>query len=222
MFLDTVQSISSRALGYNMPEMLALAKSDEMAHLIANRTSLGLYPPKNWPDLLERAYANVAPKGFTYVTTTMCGSCSVEGSFKYAFMARAARDREGGQAGLPTQEELDSCMLNMSPGTKNYAILSLQDGFHGTLLGSLSATRFGKIRKVDIPAFDWPAAKPPAYKYPLHENEAFNRQTDIESLEDIKAKIAAWKQKGSEVVAIVFEPFLSAGGDHQISAWYAN
>jgi 4-aminobutyrate aminotransferase / (S)-3-amino-2-methylpropionate transaminase len=95
MFLDTVQSISSRALGYNMPEMHKLAKSDEMAHYLSNRTSLGLYPPKNWPNLLQRAYKNVAPKGFNYVTTTMCGSCAVEGAMKYAFMAHAARDRGG-------------------------------------------------------------------------------------------------------------------------------
>ena len=56
MFLDTVQSISSRALGYNMPEMHALAGTKEMAHYLSNRTSLGLYPPKNWPNLLRRAY----------------------------------------------------------------------------------------------------------------------------------------------------------------------
>ena len=110
--LDTVQSISSRALGYNQPEMLALAGTKEMAHYLANRTSLGLYPPKNWPELLNRAYTQVAPKGFTYVTTTMCGSCAVEGAFKYAFMGRAARDRAGGLGELPTHEEMTSCMLN--------------------------------------------------------------------------------------------------------------
>ena len=52
MFLDTVQNISSRALGYNQPEILELARSERMAHLLANRTSLGLYPPKDWSDLV--------------------------------------------------------------------------------------------------------------------------------------------------------------------------
>lgn len=52
MFLDTVQSISSRALGYNMPEMHEVARSDEMAYYLSNRTALGLYPPKNWANLL--------------------------------------------------------------------------------------------------------------------------------------------------------------------------
>jgi 4-aminobutyrate aminotransferase/(S)-3-amino-2-methylpropionate transaminase len=65
----------------------------------------------------------------------------------------------------------------------------LKNGFHGTLLGSLSATRYGGIRKVDIPAFDWPQAEPPAYRYPLEDNEEFNTQTENESLADIKAKI---------------------------------
>ena len=34
------------------------------------------------------------------------------------------------------------------------------------------------IRKVDIPAFDWPMAEPPAYKYPLEDNAEFNKQTE--------------------------------------------
>lgn len=52
MYLDTVQNISSRALGYNQPEMLELAMSKQMATLTTNRTALGLYPPKDWNDLV--------------------------------------------------------------------------------------------------------------------------------------------------------------------------
>ena len=52
LFLDTVQNISSRALGYNQPEILELAQSKKMAHLTTNRTALGLYPPKEWDELV--------------------------------------------------------------------------------------------------------------------------------------------------------------------------
>ena len=67
MFLDTVQHISSRALGYNMPKMLELAKSKQMAHYLANRPALGLYPPKDWENLIEKAFMDVAPPGMSNV-----------------------------------------------------------------------------------------------------------------------------------------------------------
>ena len=52
MYLDTVMNISSRALGYNQPEMLELSQSKRMAHLMTNRTALGLYPPRDWNELV--------------------------------------------------------------------------------------------------------------------------------------------------------------------------
>jgi len=63
MYLDTVQNISSRALGYNQPEILELCQSKKMAHLMTNRTALGLYPPREWDDLVDRAFMDVAPEG---------------------------------------------------------------------------------------------------------------------------------------------------------------
>lgn len=115
---------------------------------------------------------SVKPKGFNYVSTMMCGSCSVEGSYKLAFMA-LARKLRGGKTF--TQKDLDSCMCNEAPGSPNFAILSFKSGFHGRLLGSLSSSRTKAVHKVDIPAFDWPAAEPPRYKYPLKENEDYNK-----------------------------------------------
>ena len=110
-YLDTVQNISSRALGYNQPEILELAQSKEMAHLMCNRTALGLYPPTQWIDLVQRAFMDVAPPGLDNVQAAMCGSCAVEGAFKFAFMARAAA-RRGGFDVLPTAEELCSAIEN--------------------------------------------------------------------------------------------------------------
>ena len=100
----------------------------------------------------------------------MCGSCAVEGTYKFAFMARSAAKR-GGSHIAPTQEELCSAIENQQPGSPPYGILSFKNGFHGTMLGSLSTTRntnkIGSYRKVDIPAFDWPMAEPPSYRYPV-------------------------------------------------------
>jgi len=38
---------------------------------------------------------DVAPAGLPNVQATMCGSCAVEGTFKFAFMARSAAKRGG-------------------------------------------------------------------------------------------------------------------------------
>ena len=85
-----------------------------------------------------------------------------------------------------------------------------------------STTRTNPLHKLDFPAFDWPAADPPRYKYPLAENAEYNRQQDEQSLADVRAKIAQWKEeKGQEVVAIILEPIMSEGGDNQISAEFA-
>lgn len=109
----------------------------------------------------------------------MCGSCAVEGAFKFSFMGRGAAKR-GGTHIEPSDDELHSCLKNSLPGSPNYGILSFKNGFHGTMLGSLSTTRnmsrIGSFRKVDIPAFDWPAAEAPQYRYPVDtpENIEYN------------------------------------------------
>ena len=81
----------------------------------------------------------------------------------------------GGSHVEPSDEELSSCLANQLPGSPDYGILSFKNGFHGTMLGALSTTRnmsrIGSFRKVDIPAFDWPAAVAPQYRYPLDDPE---------------------------------------------------
>ena len=42
-------------------------QSKEMAHLMTNRTALGLYPPRNWDDLVQKAFMDVAPAGLNNV-----------------------------------------------------------------------------------------------------------------------------------------------------------
>ena len=113
-------------------------------------------------------------------------------------------------------------MLNQQPGSPNYSILSLKSGFHGRLFGALSATRTNPLHKVDFPSFDWPAAEPPRYKYPLADNVEYNAAQDAASLADVRSKIAEWKtEKNSDVCAIIVEPIMSEGGDNQLSAQYA-
>jgi 4-aminobutyrate aminotransferase/(S)-3-amino-2-methylpropionate transaminase len=118
----------------------------------------------------------VAPPGMDRVTTAMCGTCANEGAYKVAIMTYA-NNKRGVDVG-PTELELCSCMSNQAPGSPDYAIMSLKSGFHGRLLGALSSSRTPTSYKVDIPAFDWPAAQNPIYMYPLEDNSEYNRAQD--------------------------------------------
>ncbi len=220
--LDVWTSIGTNAMGYNHPRMLAAADDELMQRTLATRTGVGIFPIKEQQQLNEEAFMAVAPPGMERVTAAMCGTCANEGAYKIAMMAYANRKNGGGELFEPTPEELCSCLLNQAPGSPNYAILSLNQGFHGRMLGALSTSRVNPVHKLDMPAFDWPAAKNPVYKYPLEENVEYNAEQDRISLEDVAAKIEQWKvEKGSEVVAVVIEPIQSEGGDNYISNEYA-
>ena len=107
--------------------------------------------------MLDEAFMAVAPKGMTRVGAAMCGSCSVESAFKHACIAYA-QNRRGGMSVSPSEEEMSSCMMNQTPGSPDFSILSFNMAFHGRMFGSLSTTRTKAVHKIDMPAFDWPAA----------------------------------------------------------------
>ena len=216
-YLDMFCAIASIGLGYNHPVMLAKTQDVAVQHQMVTRAGIGVHPEKNYIDVCKRAFIDVAPKGLNKVITQMCGSCANEAAFKYAFMCYEANKR-GGLSFEPSQEDLDSCACNIGPGSPNLGILSFKSGFHGRLFGSLSATRTKAMFKLHLPAFDWPAAEPPRYKYPLADNQEYNEAQDDASIADVRHVIAQWKaEKGCEVAAVCIEPVMSEGGDNYIS-----
>jgi len=52
-------------------------------------------------------------------------------------------------------------------------------------LGALSTTHSKYIHKIDIPAFDWPVASFPCYRYPLEENKRENDAEDKRCLAEV-------------------------------------
>jgi len=167
-------SIACIGLGYNHPALLETSRSDLMKTFVVNRTGLGINPPKEYAEIHQQAFMDVAPAGMTRCSGAMCGSCSVEAAFKHALIS-FAQARRGGMDVMPNEEELASCLDNEAPGAPKTSIMSLNSGFHGRLIGALSATRTNPLHKVGFPAFDWPAAEPPRYKYPLAENVEYNK-----------------------------------------------
>lgn len=145
----------------------------------------------------------------------MCGSCSNENAFKNTFIAYRRKKR--GEDVQFSQEEEESCMINRPPGTPQLSILSFHGAFHGRTLGALSVTHSKAIHKLDIPAFDWPVAHFPRYKYPLEENVRENEEEDRRCLAEVEDLFEKYEKKNFPVAGVIVEPIQSEGGDNEAS-----
>ncbi|KAI5474839.1 hypothetical protein MNV49_002343, partial [Pseudohyphozyma bogoriensis] len=85
--LDVFAQIASIPIGYNAPDLIKLAKSDEFAVAAMNRPALGSFPNAEWADTINEGLLSVAPKGCPHIVTTVCGSSANESALKAAFMA---------------------------------------------------------------------------------------------------------------------------------------
>jgi 4-aminobutyrate aminotransferase/(S)-3-amino-2-methylpropionate transaminase len=212
--LDSFMQISSIPLGYNHPELANLSKDPRWITSMISRPALGNFPRSDFADLVRNALISVAPEGLTHVQTMMDGTSANENAIKQAFIRYQTKKR-GGKS--PTEEDLKSCMNQKLPGTPNLTVMGFQGSFHGRSLAMLSVTRSKPIHKVDIPAFNWPIANFPRYKYPLKEHADYNKQQDYDCLGDVEMKIRMQADKGHDVAALIVEPIQSEGGDFHAS-----
>lgn len=213
-FLDVYTQISSLPLGYNHPAMIAAVTNPKNVATFVNRPALGILPAQSHVQRLRDSLLSVAPPGLTEVQTMACGSCSNENAYKAVFISYMAKQR-GGKP--PTAEELESSKYNKLPGAPNLAIMSFDGSFHGRTFGCLTTTHSKPIHKLDIPAFDWPIAHYPKYKYPLEENARENAAEDAKALAHVEELIAQWEKKGCPVAGLIIEPIQGEGGDNRAS-----
>lgn len=76
--------------------------------------------------------------------------------------------------------------------------------FHGRTLGVLSTTHSKYIHKIDVPAFDWPIAPFPVYKYPLEENVKENQKEDDRCLATVEELIEVFQIRKKPTTFIFF------------------
>ncbi|XP_065180947.1 4-aminobutyrate aminotransferase, mitochondrial-like isoform X1 [Sycon ciliatum] len=214
-FLDLFCQISSLPIGYNHPDLIAAASSQEAVLNLANRTALSRHPPVGYADQVQDTLMSVAPQGMEHVSPMMCGSCAVENALKCVFMWYKAKER--GDSAFTMEEEV-SCMQNLPPGATDACILSFESGFHGRTMGALSASRSKAIHKVDIPAFHWPVAPFPKLEYPLDKFVKENRAEEQRCLKELRRIVAEWHERGHPVAGIITEPIQAEGGDNHASA----
>ena len=210
--LNSYAQIASIPVGYNNPHLAAAVNTPEMVRAIINRPALGNFPSADWSHILRTGLLAAAPKGLNQVFTALAGSDANELAYKAAFIYK--RSQERGVGADFTEEELKSTMLNEGPGSPQMSILSFKSAFHGRLFGSLSTTRSKPIHKLDIPAFDWPAAPFPNLKYPLEEHAKENAEEEQRCLQETERLIKEWH---NPVAAVIVEPIQSEGGDNHAS-----
>lgn len=129
----------------------------------------------------------------------------------------AYRRKQRGENVDFSEADNETCMINQPPGCPQLSIMSFKGAFHGRTLGALSATHSKPIHKLDVPAFDWPIAPFPEYKYPLEEHVKENQKEDDRCLAIVEDLIHEYKKKGKDVAGIIIEPIQSEGGDNEAS-----
>ncbi|KAF0683974.1 Aste57867_24055 [Aphanomyces stellatus] len=216
-YLDIFCQIASLPIGYNHPAIVAAMSNPSNLAMLSQRPCLGNLPPADWLPMLQGTLGSIAPRGCSEMVTLMCGSCANENAFKAAFIWYQTNAR-GGRP--PSDADFASSMHNTAPGSPALSILSFQGGFHGRLLGCLSATHSKALHKVDIPAFDWPVAPFPRLQYPLADYEAENASEEARCLAhvaDLLARHNTHRTETSQVAGIVVEPIQAEGGDFHAS-----
>lgn len=211
VYLDVYAQIASMGLGYNNPALIEVAKSDKMIRAIVDRPALGNFPGKDSEEIIGELL-KVAPKGQDKVWSGLSGADANELAFKAAFFWYQSKKKNF--ATTFTDEENTSVMKNEQPGSPELAVMSFQRAFHGRLFASGSTTCSKPIHKLDLPAFKWPKAEFPSYKYPLDKHTDENKKEDQRCLQIVDDLFKTWH---IPVAALLIEPIQSEGGDNHAS-----
>lgn len=213
-YLDMYGNIGSLPLGYNHPKLKAfLNDTSKYEHLLIHRPALGVNPPIEWENEIEKFYKNYCPSNLDFMFIGCgCGSGANENAFKATFLHYARNNFSEHKL----SNMLKSSLNNEEPGSPNLSILSFRKGFHGRTLGCLSTTRSNPFHKINVPAFKWPVAPFPQYKYNIVEEDYINSLEDDKCLDIIQQILL----KNKTIAGIIVEPIQAEGGDRFASNYF--
>jgi len=212
--LDVFTQIASLPLGYNHQSLVDSLTDPQNLSTFINRPALGSYPPADFVERLMNTLLSVAPPGLNQVQTMGCGTCANESAQKAMCMAYQHRQR-GGRP--PTEEEMQSSLINQAPGSPKLSFLSFMNAFHGRGMGVLAMSHAKWFHKLDFPVPDWPVAPFPQLKYPLEEHVRENEKEEQRCLEEVRDLIEKYQRRGEPVVGLCIEPIQAEGGDNHAS-----
>ena len=213
-YLDMYGNIGSLPLGYNHPKLQDFFKdASKYSHLLIHRPALGVNPPLEWVQEVEKFYKNYCPSNLDFMFIGCgCGSGANENAFKATFIHYARKHFSDERLSLM----LKSSLKNKEPGSPNLSIMSFKKGFHGRTLGCLSTTRSNPWHKINIPAFKWPVAPFPEYKYDVAGNDYINYLEDVRCLQETEKII----KQNKTIAGMIIEPIQAEGGDRYASNYF--
>ncbi len=219
VFLDLFSSFALGALGYNHPDLVAMASTPAFVHASINPTSTPFVTTPAWFDFIEAMEQNYAPRGMHRMFCVDAGGEGVDAAIKAAFIVHGEHRRvaAGGPKNPLELPAAEQARIMDNAGT-DAVIVAFSGAFHGRGLGSLSATHSKLIHKADQPAFPWPTVPFPANKWPLERHTDENAAAEAASL---KALAQVLDAHAGRVAAVIIEPVQSEGGDrHASPAFY--
>ena len=218
VYLDLFSHFALGALGYNHPDLMAVASSPSFARAAANPTSSPFCPGTQWFEFLE-GIQRYAPAGMTKIYCVDAGGEGTEAALKAAFIVHGERRRQAaGGPKNPLELPLSQQEAILANAGSDAVSVSLSGAFHGRGFGSLTMTHSKTIHKADIPAFGWPIAPFPANRFPLERYADENAAAEAAALAELARVFDAY---AGRVASLMVEPMQSEGGDrHASPAFY--
>lgn len=96
-----------------------------------------------------------------------------------------------------TKKSEENRIRNPPTGDHFPSILSFENADHGTIFETLLSSHSNPLNNLNIPSFNWPVAPFPQYKYPLDENNVYNKCQDDKCLARIEEILYNAKMQGS-------------------------
>jgi 4-aminobutyrate aminotransferase-like enzyme len=93
VFIDLFSSFALGALGYNHPDLLAVARSEAFARAAVNPTSTPFVTSTSWFDFIEQIERHYAPAGMASIFCVDGGGEGTEAAMKAAFVVHGERRR---------------------------------------------------------------------------------------------------------------------------------